>query len=154
MSPRSNPAPGTVATYLAALPEDRRKSLKAVRALVRANLPEGYREALAHGMIVWQVPLRAYPDTYNGEPLMLAALASQKAHMSLHLMGPYLMPALDRRLRAGFRRAGLRLDMGRACVRFRSLADLAPDAIADTIAALPMERFITLARTAQRKGRR
>ncbi len=31
-----------------------------------------------NGMITYQVPLERYADTYNGKPLMYAALASQE----------------------------------------------------------------------------
>ena len=41
------------------------------------------------GMISYVIPLETYPDTYNGHPLMYAALASQKRHMSLYLMNVY-----------------------------------------------------------------
>jgi len=40
------------------------------------NLSEGYEEVMNWGMITYQVPLETYPDTYNGKPLMYAALAS------------------------------------------------------------------------------
>ena len=35
------------------------------------------------------VPLDRYPDTYNGRPLQVAALANQKQYVSLYLMGVY-----------------------------------------------------------------
>ena len=41
------------------------------------------------GMITYQVPLDRYPDTYNGQPLAYAALASQKNHMAVYLTGIY-----------------------------------------------------------------
>lgn len=41
--------------------------------------------------------------------------------------------------------AGKRLAMGKACLRFRSLDDLDLDAVAETIAAAPVEAFIAAA---------
>jgi hypothetical protein len=79
----------TVEDYLAELPEDRRATISAVRDVVNENLPAGYRETMAFGMIGWGIPLEDYPDTYNGQPLGIAALASQKNHMALYLMGLY-----------------------------------------------------------------
>lgn len=73
----------TVDQYLAELPEERRTAIQATRAVILENLPEGYEEAMNWGMIVYQVPLERYPDTYNRQPLMYAALASQKNYMSL-----------------------------------------------------------------------
>ncbi len=72
----------TVAEYLDELPADRRAAIEAVREVILEHLPEGYEEAMNWGMITYQVPLQAYPKTYNGQPLMLAALASQKNHMA------------------------------------------------------------------------
>jgi len=40
-------------------------------------------------MIVYQIPLERYPETYNKKPLMLAAIASQKNYISLYLMSVY-----------------------------------------------------------------
>ncbi|NCG13826.1 MAG: DUF1801 domain-containing protein, partial [Planctomycetia bacterium] len=66
--------------YIDQLPEDRRPTMKKLRALVRKNLPKGYQEVIRWGMLCYEVPLIKCPDTYNGEPLMYAALASQKNH--------------------------------------------------------------------------
>ena len=44
------------------------------------------------GMITYQVPLFTYPDTYNGEPLMYARLASQKNYMAGYLSAVYPNP--------------------------------------------------------------
>ena len=38
-------------------------------------------------MVTYQIPLETYPDTHNEKPLMYAALASQKSHMAVYLMG-------------------------------------------------------------------
>ena len=79
----------TMDDYIASLPDDRRQAVAAVRKVVRDNLPDGYREGMLFGMIGWYVPLERFPDTYNGQPLGLAALASHKNHMSLYLNTVY-----------------------------------------------------------------
>ena len=75
----------TVDEYVAALPEDRRAVITAVRTVVQKNLPEGYRETINWGMIAYEVPLDRYPGTYNKQPLSYAALAAQKGHFALYL---------------------------------------------------------------------
>src|SRR5437660_251450 len=72
---KSNAA--TVQEYLEELPEDRRAVVSAVRDVVLANLPAGYREAMNYGMIGYEVPLERFPDTYNGQPLSYVCLAAQ-----------------------------------------------------------------------------
>jgi hypothetical protein len=139
--------------YLASLPDDRREAIAAVRDVILANLPDGYAEGMAHGMIAWSVPLARYPDTYNGEPLMYAALASQKRHMALYLMGVYGSDDLRERFTADYRQTGKRLDMGKSCVRFARLDDLPLDVVGRAIAALPVDAFVAMAEAA-RWGRR
>ena len=96
----------SVADYLAQLPAGPRKELERVRAVVLEHLPEGYQETFGHGMIGYVVPLDRYPDTYNGQALLYAALAAQKNYLSLYLMGAYGSPPLAKKLRDGFAAAG------------------------------------------------
>ena len=143
--------PSTVAAYLAQIPAARRKELERVRAVVREHLPAGYQETLASGMIVYEVPLARYADTYNGKALWYAALAAQKSYLTLHLMPVYGSPTLEQKVRAGFAAVGKKLDMGKACIRFRAADDLALDTIAEAVASTPLERFVAIAQAARRR---
>jgi hypothetical protein len=143
----AKPQPASVEEYLAALPDDRRRELERVRRVVKENLPAGYVESVGFGMLCYGVPLSVYPDTYNKQPLMYAALASQKNYLSLYLMSVYGHEPLARRLRDAFAAAGKKLDMGKSCIRFKRADDLALDAIGDIVAAVPMDRWIEIARS-------
>ena len=132
----------TVEEYLAELPAERRSVMEAVREIVRRNLPAGYREAMAWGMITWTIPLERYPDTYNGQPLCYAALAAQKNYFSLYLMSVYQDSQEEGSLREEFRKAGKKLDMGKCCIRFRSLDDLPLEAIGREVGRFPVEAYI------------
>jgi hypothetical protein len=132
----------TVPEYLDALAPDRRAVIGAVRSVVRKHLPKGYQEAVGMGMILYIVPLSRFPNTYNGHALIIAALASQKNSCTLHLMGVYGDPRLKAALTDGFHRAGKKLDLGKACVRFKTADDLALDTIAEVVAAVPPETLI------------
>jgi uncharacterized protein YdhG (YjbR/CyaY superfamily) len=127
---------------IAALPPDRRDAIAKVRDVVRANLPPGYEEGMQFGMISWYVPLDRYPNTYNKQPLGLAALANQKNYMSLYLNTVYGNPEIERWFRERYAASGKKLDMGKSCVRFRKLDDLPLDVIADTIARTPVDKYI------------
>lgn len=146
----------TVEEYLAALPEDRRTAVSAVRDVVNANLPEGYVESMAFGMIGWGIPLEDYPDTYNGQPLGIAALASQRNHMAIYLMGLYSSESEEAWFREEYARRGMRLDMGKSCVRFKRLDQVPLDVIGEVIARIPpaklVERYES-ARSQTRSGR-
>jgi uncharacterized protein YdhG (YjbR/CyaY superfamily) len=131
-----------VTEYLASLPPERRKVVAQVRSLIRKHLPHGYREAMSFGMIGYELPLARYPETYNGKPLVYAALAAQKNAYSLYLTCAYMDERRVERLRRRFAAAGLRLDMGKSCIRFKRYEDLEPAAIAEEIASTPPEEFI------------
>ena len=134
----------TVAHYLAELPADRKSAISEVRRVIRANLPEGIKEAMNWGMIAYEVPLKVVPDTYNGQPLMYAALASQKNHMAVYLSGIYGDPKLRAWFEEAYRETGLRMDIGKSCVRFRTLDQLPLELIGQAINAMTMDQFIDM----------
>lgn len=142
---------GTVVEYLKQLPQERRAVVAAVRNLIRRNLPAGYRETMSWGVICYGIPLQRYPNTYNQQPLAYAALAAQKNHYALYLMGAYTDPTQLKQLQAGFKKAGKKPDMGKSCLRFRNLDDLPLEVIARAIASLPPEALIARYEASRRR---
>ena len=141
--------------YLAELSDDRREAISSVRDVVMKNLPDGYEEMMLFGMITYAVPLSTFPDTYNKQPLMYAALASQKRHMALYLTNVYGDGSLEAWFRERYKASGKRLDMGKSCVRFRKLNDLPLDLVGETIAKTPIDEFLEIykaSRTGTRRG--
>jgi len=134
----------TVDQYLAELPDDRRDAIETVRDVILSNLPEGYAESMMWGMITYSVPLDVHPDTYNGQPLMYAALASQKNHMAVYLSGVYADDERRDAFLSDYRATGKRLDMGKSCVRFRRIDDLPVELIGESIGAIDVDSFIEL----------
>lgn len=132
----------TIRDYLAELPAGRRDAVSAVRRVILDHLPKGYEEAIEWGMICYQVPLKIYPDTYNGRPLCYASLASQKQYMSLYLMNVYGDPKTLAWFKDAFKKAGKKLDMGKSCVRFKKLDDLPLDIIGQAIARTPLKDYL------------
>lgn len=135
----------TVQQYLDDLPADRRTAIEAVRRTILDNLPAGMEEAVEWGMLTYQVPLESSGPTYNGKPLMYAALANQKRHMALYLTSVYADADQLERFRQRYLDTGKRLDMGKSCVRFRTLDDLPLEVVGDMIAAITVEEFLALA---------
>lgn len=127
---------------IAALPPEQARIMSAVREVILANLPPGYEEGILYGMIGYFVPLSRFPDTYNGQPLALAGLASQKRYFSLYLNTVYGDPATDRWFRERYAATGLKLDMGKSCLRFRSLEDLPLELVGETIARVPVDAYV------------
>ncbi len=141
----------TVQAYLDEQPADRRFVLSKLRGLIQKRLPKGYVETMSSGMICYVIPLERYPDTYNGHPLCYAGLAAQKNNFSLYLMCAYMNAALTKRLTDGFAAIGKRPDMGKSCIRFKTLEDIPLETIGDVVAAVPLEKYLEYYEAARAK---
>jgi hypothetical protein len=144
-------AAATVEEYLQELVPDRREEIQAVRELVLDNLPPGYVETMNWGMITYEIPLERYPETYNKQPLMYAALASQKRYLSLYLMCVYSHRESRIWFEERFKASGKKLNMGKSCVRFRRVEDLPLDLIAETVAGTSVEDYIRFYEASRRR---
>ena len=144
-------AAATVEQYVSELIEPRRSELEKLLSLIREHLPAGYIETMAWGMIVFQVPMEISGPTYNQQPLAAVALASQKNYISFYLSAIYASEELTAEFHDRWERSGKKLDMGKSCVRFRSLdkADLATLAWACSL--LDPKQFTKMHRQARGK---
>lgn len=104
------------------------------------------------GMLPYHVPLERRPDTYNRQPLGVAALASQKNYMSLYLNCVYADPEIKRWFEESFAASGEKLDMGKSCVRFKKLEDLPLEVVGEAVSRVPPEKLIEMHETS-RPGR-
>jgi len=148
----------TVEQYLAELPDDRRAALTAVRKVILDNLPQGVEERMSYGMIGYGVPHSVYPPGYHCDPKMplpYAGLASQKGHMSLYMMSVYCgcvdgsgMTEHAKWFQDAWKKTGKKLDMGKACVRFKKLDDVPLEVLAEAIRRVKVETFIKVYETA------
>ena len=137
--------PQTVSDYLATLPPAQRAALEAVRAVFRKNLDRSYAEGVHYGMIEYCIPHHIYPNGYHcdpRQPLPFANLASRKGYMTVALMSVYANDAEEKWFRAAWAKSGKKLDMGKACIRFKTLDDLPLDVIGEAIRRMPAKAFI------------
>ncbi len=143
----------TVKQYLAELPDDRRAALEALRKVILKNLDKGYEEGMQYGHIAYYVPHKLFAAGYHcdpKQPLPFAALASQKNHLAIYMMGVYCgcvdratgETADARWFRDAWAKTGKKLDMGKACVRFKKLDDIALDVVGEAIKRIPSKEFI------------
>jgi hypothetical protein len=136
----------TVDEYLAELPADRRDALAAMRAVIRKNLPKGYEEGMLYGMIGYYVPHSLYPAGYHcdpKQPLGFVCLGSQKNYMSLYMMCIYIEGDDGQWFRDAWAKSGKKkLDMGKSCIRFKSIDDVPLDLIGRTIKGVPVKQHI------------
>jgi len=135
----------SVQQYLAELPADRRSAIERVRAVILENLDPTFEEGMQYGMIGFYVPHRVYPPGYHcdpKQPLPFVCLASQKNYMSVYLGCVYGHPGRERWFREAWAQTGKKLDMGKSCLRFRKLDDLALDVLGEAIRKVPTRAFI------------
>lgn len=135
----------TVDQYLAGLPTDRRDALNEVRRVILRNLPKGYEEGMQYGMIGYYVPHSVYPPGYHcdpKQPLPFAGLASQKNHMSMYLMCIYGDPEHQKRFQEEWLATGRKLDMGKACIRFKKIDDVPLEVVGGAIKRVTVKKFI------------
>lgn len=132
----------TPAQYLASLPADRRATVAAIRDVILEHLPAGFEEAMQWGMLSYVVPLSRKPDTYNGQPLALAALAAQKNYVALYLLGVYADAKTADWFTKAWKATGKTLDMGKSCVRFGSVDDVPLDVVGQAIARHSVDDFV------------
>jgi hypothetical protein len=154
----------TVDGYLRSLPEDRRAAISAVREVILKNLDASYEEGIQYGIIGYYVPHRVYPKGYHcdpRQPLPFAHIASQKNYMSLYLMCVYGGCGEDssgdqhaRWFREAWAKTGKKLDMGKACIRFKKLDDLPLDVIGEAIRRVPAAKYIEFCDAAQARERK
>lgn len=135
----------TVDEYLAELPEDRRNAIQTVRQTILKNLPKGCQEGMQYGMIGYFIPHSVYPPGYHcdpSQPLPFASLASQKNHMAVYLMCVYGNTDQEAWIREAWAQAGKKLDMGKACLRFKKLEDLPLPLLGQLIRRVPVKDYI------------
>jgi hypothetical protein len=143
----------TVTEIVKSWPAERREAMSTVRKTILAHLPKGYEETTTWGILTYAVPLSVLPDTYNGQPLGYVALGSQKNYMTLHLMPLYGDKKTEEWFRAQFKARGLKLDMGKACVRFKSLDDLPLDLVGAVVAKYPIDAWVRMYEQSRTKPR-
>jgi hypothetical protein len=139
----------TVEEYLEQLPADRCDAMQKVRDVIVQNLPKGYEEVMQYGMLGYVVPLSAFPAGYlnrKNEPVPYVCLGSQKNYMSIYLMSVY--GDAEGEFRKEYKATGKKLDMGKSCVRFRNVDDLALDVIGRAVAKWPMKKYIGICQAA------
>ncbi len=147
----------TVKEYLAGLPADRRAAIEGVRAVLLENLDPVFAEGMQYGMIGYFLPHSVYPPGYHcdpTQPLAMVCLASQKNYMSVYLGCVYGSPEREGWFREAWTKTGRKLDMGKSCLRFRKLDDLALDVLGESIRRMPARAFIEFYESVVKTARR
>lgn len=96
-------------------------------------------------MIGYYIPHRIYPAGYHcdaKQPLPYAGLASQKNHMAIYMMTIYGDAAHLKWFENSWKKTGKKLDMGKSCIRFKKIEDVALDVIGEAFKRVPASDYI------------
>lgn len=136
----------TVDTYIAELPEDRKKAISELRKVIKKNLPKGFKEEMGYGMMGWSVPHSIYPAGYHcnpKDPLPFMGLASQKNSINLYHMGIYADSKLLKWFQDAHAKASpKKLDMGKSCIRYKKAEDIPYKLIGELATKITVEDWI------------
>lgn len=114
--------------YLESLAEERKAAVEKIRQVLLQNLPKGFEEGMAYGMLSYHVPHSLYAPGYHAEPsqpLPFINLASQKNYIALYHMGLYAKPDLLEWFTNEYpKHTKRKLDMGKSCIRFKNMEDI------------------------------
>lgn len=134
--------------YIAQLPQERKVVIEKLRDIISKNLPDGFEEQLSYGMLGYVVPHSLYGAGYHVKPelpLPFINLASQKNYIALYHSGIYADPLLMNWFKNEYPvHCKRKLDMGKSCVRFKSIDDIPYELIAELCTKMTPAEWISL----------
>lgn len=132
--------------YIEQIPQERKTAMVKLRDTILKNIPKGFEETIAYGMIGYVVPHSTYPEGYHCDPklpLPFINIASQKNFIALYHMGMYAKPDLLEWFSTEYpKHAKFKLDMGKSCVRFKKLEDIPFELIAELVSKVSVKDWI------------
>ena len=134
--------------YISQIPEDRKPALKKLRAVIKKNLPKGFKETVGYGMMGYCVPHSLYPAGYHcnpKDPLPFMGIASQKNFIAVYHMGIYAIPELNKWfVNAHAKASPKKLDMGKSCLRYKKAEDIPYELIGELASKITAEEWISI----------
>jgi uncharacterized protein YdhG (YjbR/CyaY superfamily) len=138
----------TVDQYVDEVPEERKAAIKKLRAVIKKNLPKGFREEMGYGMAGYVVPHSKYPAGYHcnpKDPLPFMGFASQKNFIAVYHMGVYAEPKLLKWFQEAHAKASpKKLDMGKSCIRYKKPDDIPFELIGELAAKVTPDEWIAI----------
>lgn len=125
--------------FLDSLPPERRGEVERVWQIVRASMPDGYREEVTAKFL-----------TFKAEGEWYVALASQKNYISLYLTPIYVYPELRAKLDAG----GKKLKCGKGCISFKRAEELPLEVIGEIVGANSAADYVEKMRRLRKSSKR
>jgi len=141
--------------YIKELPPDRKEPIMKLRETVLKNLPKGFKEVMSYGMLGYVVPHEIYPPGYHCDPrlpLPFVNIASQKNFIAFYHMGVYSNPKLLNWFTTEYpKHSPAKLDMGKACIRFKKPEHIPYKLIGELVKKISVEDWIKIYETAVKR---
>jgi len=137
----------TVKQYLEELDGDRKDLVTKLYTTINKHISKGFESEMQYGMITWVVPRSIYPAGYHCKPfppLPFISLANQKNFIALYHMALYAEPQLLAWFESEYKKTGLKLDMGKSCIRFKKAEHIPWKLIEQLVAKMTPAQWVGL----------
>lgn len=137
----------SIRAYLDTLPDDRREIIEAVSATIDKNIDPAFERGMQYKMPAWFLPHKAYPPGYHcdpTQPLPFAGVANQKNGVSIYLFCIYQDDGMRDWFVDAWKATGRKLDMGKSCIRVKTLDDVALDVLGKAIKKVKAKDFVAV----------
>lgn len=138
----------SLTNYLGSLPEDRKSAILELRQTILNHLPKGFEEQINSFGLHYVVPIETFPAGYHctpGEPLPFLSVASQKNFIAIYHLGIYAHAELLAWFVAEYPKfVKTKLDMGKSCIRFKSVQNLPLELIGALCEKMTVDEWIGL----------
>ena len=133
--------------YIASVPIERRDAYTRLVTDIDRQIDPRFAPTVAYGMPTWVVPHEIYPAGYHCDPTIgvpFLSLANQSRYIAYYHMGIYSDPATLDWFTEAFAKTGLRLNMGRSCIRFTNPSRIPFDLMAELTARISVDDYLAM----------
>ncbi len=135
-------------TTIETLSEDRQAAIEKLRTSIAKYIDPAYEERAKEGTVNYIVPHSMFPPGYHCDPtkpLGYMSIVSQKNVISIHHMGLYgSQKLMDWFLAEYPKHTKAKLDMGKACIRFKKMDDIPYDLIGQLAGKLTAQQWVDI----------
>lgn len=136
------------------LNDDRHQALQKLRTYIAAYIDKAYEERVREGAVNYVVPHTLFPAGYHcdpAKPLGYMSIVLNKNVLSVHHMGLYgSQKLMDWFLAEYPKHTKAKLDMGKACIRFKKMEDIPYDLIGQLAGKLSAQQWMDMYEVALR----
>lgn len=135
----------TFTEYLELMPPERREAFKKLRDVISDNIDTRFEEGMQYNFPSWFVPHSIYPAGYHcdpKQPLPYMSIGNQKNFIAWYAGCIYSDESVREWFVNQYAKTGLKLDMGKSCVRFKKPNQIPFDLIGEAVAKVSLDDYV------------